>query len=91
MQVHRCSFFDWIPQGTLNIQFNPSKTVLAVGKENGSIELWRRLPYLYLERVCLCFYVMALASSERLTCFVLIGYSCSVIDRSGCEMRMLGE
>eukprot|EP01114_Cavostelium_apophysatum_P023614 TRINITY_DN894_c0_g3_i1.p1 TRINITY_DN894_c0_g3~~TRINITY_DN894_c0_g3_i1.p1 ORF type:complete len:699 (+),score=119.47 TRINITY_DN894_c0_g3_i1:61-2097(+) len=38
--VHRGSFVEWQPEGVVALAFHPSNNKLAVGRENGDIEIW---------------------------------------------------
>lgn len=40
MEVHRCKFFEWMPSAVCAMAYHPELPMLAVGRENGNIELW---------------------------------------------------
>ena len=40
MDIHRCKFSEWMPSAACATVFHPELPYLAVGRENGDIELW---------------------------------------------------
>ena len=38
--AHRCTAVDWMPSGVTALDFNESHDSLAVGRENGAVEIW---------------------------------------------------
>ena len=40
MDIHRCRFSEWMPSAACAVSFHPEFPLLAVGRENGNIELW---------------------------------------------------
>ena len=40
MEVHRCNFFEWMPSAVCAMAYHPELPMLAIGRENGNIELW---------------------------------------------------
>ena len=40
MDIHRCRFSEWMPSAVCAVSFHPEFPLLAVGRENGNIELW---------------------------------------------------
>ena len=47
--VHRCRFFEWVPEQILCLDTN-SSNLLAVGRINGDIEIWN--DECYYGKVC---------------------------------------
>lgn len=50
-RVHRCRFIQWQPQGISAMAFNYNGSRLAVGRENGDIEIWNALAGWFCEKL----------------------------------------
>jgi hypothetical protein len=57
--VHRCRFVQNQPSSITALALNDSESLLAVARENSSIELWNLENNFYQQRVCAGYYLRA--------------------------------
>ncbi len=51
LKIHHCKFFEWMPSMITSISFNSNNKYLAVGYQNGNIELRSEKNNWFAERV----------------------------------------
>jgi len=54
MEIHRCRFVEFMPSTINCMAFNSDSTLLAVGRENSSIEIWNVRKNWVIEKVYNC-------------------------------------
>lgn len=63
MLVHRCRFVEYQPSPVQCLALDKSGNKLAVGRENGAVEIWNVKGLFYLDRVRASFLVASLLLS----------------------------
>ena len=82
MDIHRCRFSEWMPSAACAMSFHPELPLLAVGRENGDIELWNTEEKWFCECVTrfICTFICRELQVMRTCLFVLFfGLAASII------------